>query len=361
MNYVVLNGVKSNTIRGLMIQSLPPISKPMMRTEIEQIDGRDGDIITNLGYSSYDRTMEIGLFGDYDIDAVIGYFDSAGTVIFSDEPDKYYNYQIYQQIDFERLIRFRTASVVFHVQPFKYSAVGDSVTASAEQYQGAPDTAITKSGVTVAVDNGEISITGTASAYAEIYLPINPVTLAAGAYDLRLTVDGTGAAACPTRLIGEVPSNADSFGGNYITLADDSTATTTATLTAAKTYNYLWFYVSPNVAIDLTLTVSLIADSVTSVNLYNMGNTNARPTIALNGSGLITLELNGNEVLTLNLGTNENIVIDSAAMNAYSGSVLMNRAVTGDYSALLLAPGANVLSWVGDVLAVEVSKISRWI
>ena len=176
-----------------------------------------------------------------------------------------------------------------------------------------------------------------------------------------MTVDGTGAAACPARLIGEVPSNADSFGGNYITLADDSTATVTATLTAAKTYNYLWFYVSPNVAIDLTLTVSLIADSVTSVNLYNMGNTNARPTIALNGSGLITLELNGNEVLTLNLGTNENIVIDSAAMNAYSGSVLMNRAVTGDYSALLLAPGSNVLSWVGDVLSVEVSKISRWI
>ena len=361
MNYVVLNGVKSNTIRGLMIQSLPPISKPMMRTEIEQIDGRDGDIITNLGYSSYDRTMEIGLFGDYDIDAVIGYFDSAGTVIFSDEPDKYYNYQIYQQIDFERLIRFRTASVVFHVQPFKYSAVGDRVTASAEQYQGAPDTAITKNGVTVAVDNGEISITGTASAYAEIYLPINPVTLAAGAYDLRLTVDGTGAAACPTRLIGEVPSNADSFGGNYVTLSNNATATATDTLTAAKTYNYLWFYISPNTAINLTLEVSLLADESAGLTLINLGNTVARPTIQLLGSGAIDLSINGNQVLALSLGENEYITIDAAAMNAYFGDVLLNRLVTGDYENVVLQPGTNTLTWNGEVQNIDVTKISRWI
>ena len=44
MNYVILNGVKSTTIKGLLIQSLPPISKPLMRTSIEEIDGRDGDI-----------------------------------------------------------------------------------------------------------------------------------------------------------------------------------------------------------------------------------------------------------------------------------------------------------------------------
>ena len=44
-------------------------------------------------------------------------------MVFSNEPDKYYNYQILDQIDYERLIRFRTAKVKFHVQPFKYSAV----------------------------------------------------------------------------------------------------------------------------------------------------------------------------------------------------------------------------------------------
>lgn len=361
MNYVILNGVKSNTVRGLMIQALPPISKPLKRTEIEQIDGRDGDIVTELGYSAYDREMTIGLFGDYDIDAVISYFDSAGTVIFSDEPDKYYNYCIYQQIDFERLIRFRTATVVFHVQPFKYSAVGDEVSYSSENYNGLPNFETTKNGVTVAADNGTITIHGTASAYSEIYLPINPVKLSEGSYTLKLIASGTGAGACPTRLIGEVPSNADSFGGNYITLLNGAAVTVNDTFASVKTFNYLWFYISPNVAIDLTLSVSLLSDGVSSMNLVNLGNVNARPTVAVYGSGNIVLSVNANEVLALDLGTLEHITIDAAAMNAYSGDVLMNRSVTGDYSDLALIPGDNVLSWSGSVVSVDVTKISRWI
>ena len=122
MNYVILNGVDSRNITGLLIQSLPPISKPLMRTSIEEIDGRDGDIITELGYSAYDKEMLIGLHGSFNINQIIAYFASAGKVVFSNEPDKYYNYTIIAQIDFERLIRYRTATVTFHVQPFKYSA-----------------------------------------------------------------------------------------------------------------------------------------------------------------------------------------------------------------------------------------------
>ena len=126
MNYVILNGVKSTLIQGLLIQSLPSISKPLVRTKTEEIDGRDGDIVTVLGYSAYNKTMSIGLFGDYNIDEVIKYFNSSGEVIFSNEPDKFYKYQIIEQIDFERLIKFKTATVTFHVQPFKYSAVDDA-------------------------------------------------------------------------------------------------------------------------------------------------------------------------------------------------------------------------------------------
>lgn len=122
-SYIVLNEKKSTNVKGLLIQSLPPISKPLMRTSIEQIDGRDGDIVTKLGYSAYNKQFKIGLHGNYNVDEVIEYFDSEGTVTFSNEPDKFYNYQILSQIDFERLIRFRTATVTMHCQPFKYSAV----------------------------------------------------------------------------------------------------------------------------------------------------------------------------------------------------------------------------------------------
>ena len=130
MNYITLNGMRSTLIKGLLISSLPPITKPLQRTSIEEIDGRDGDIVTKLGYAAYNKKMTIGLFGDFNIDDIIEYFDSEGKVIFSNEPDKYYNYKILDQIDFERLMRFKTATVVFHVQPFKFSAVDDTVTYS---------------------------------------------------------------------------------------------------------------------------------------------------------------------------------------------------------------------------------------
>ena len=127
-NYIILNGKNSNEINGLLIQELPPISKPLIRTEVEEIDGRDGDIVTPLGYSAYDKEFTIGLYKDFDINEVAAYFNSEGTVTFSNEPDKYYYYQITAQIDFERLVRYRTATVTMHCQPFKYSATEQPIT-----------------------------------------------------------------------------------------------------------------------------------------------------------------------------------------------------------------------------------------
>ncbi len=119
--YIILNGIDSRTITGLLISSLAPISKPQVRTQVETIDGRSGDIVTPLGYSAYDKPIKIGLTYNYNIDDIIEYFNSSGLVTFSNEPDKVYQYAIYEQIDFEKLIRFKTAEVVLHVQPFKFS------------------------------------------------------------------------------------------------------------------------------------------------------------------------------------------------------------------------------------------------
>lgn len=123
MNYIILNGYASIGVQGLIVQELPPISKPQVRNSIETIDGRDGDIITRLGYSAYDKPLTIGLKKDANINEVIAYFsqNDSGRVIFSNEPDLYYNYDILDAVDFERLIRFKQAKINFHVQPFKYS------------------------------------------------------------------------------------------------------------------------------------------------------------------------------------------------------------------------------------------------
>jgi phage-related protein len=233
MNFITLNGIRSDSVKGLLISELPPVVKPQQRTEIEEIDGRDGDIVTKLGYSAYDRTMLIGLHGDFDIDDVIRFFDSEGDAVFSNEPDKLYKYQILDDIEFERLIRFRKAKVSFHVQPFKYSAVE-----------------------------------------------------------------------------------------------------------RIKTIN---------------------AESEDSFRVLNSGNTVARPRITITGSGTINLSLNNHQMFVINLGNEEYITIDTEEMNAYKGSVLKNRLVTGNYDNFALTLGMNVISWTGDVDAVSIEKYSRWI
>ena len=61
--YIIINGRDSRLINGLVITNLPKITKPKMRVTAEEIDGRAGDVVTELGFSAYDKTFSIGLFG----------------------------------------------------------------------------------------------------------------------------------------------------------------------------------------------------------------------------------------------------------------------------------------------------------
>lgn len=120
MAKIIWKNIDSETIPGLIITNIPPITKPKMKTSITKIDGRDGDIIEELGYESYAKSIGIGLARNYDIDRVMKYFTGVGELIISDEPDKVYKAQIIEKIDYERLIRFKTAVVKFYTQPYKY-------------------------------------------------------------------------------------------------------------------------------------------------------------------------------------------------------------------------------------------------
>lgn len=232
-DYIILNGISSLTVSGLLIQNLPPISKPRQRVEVEEIDGRDGDIITYLGYGAYDKEFKIGLYGTYNVDEIISYFNSQGTVIFSNEEDKYYNYQIIEQIDFDKLLRFKEATVKMHVQPFKYSAE----------------------------DNKKI-------------FPIS---------------------------------------------------------------------------------------NTTSINIRNIGNIYSRPVLVITGTGIINLFLNGNQLFSINMSNYTSITIDTNNMNAYNGSTLLNRNVTGSYDSFKLNVGNNTISWSGTITQLEIDNYSRWI
>ncbi|MGN1044321.1 MAG: distal tail protein Dit [Acutalibacteraceae bacterium] len=119
-NYIIWKGQDSRNLKGLLISELPHIVRPATRVQVVEIEGRDGDVSDNIGYAAYDKLVKIGLYDNYDVDRISHFFSGTGKVIFSNEPDKYYESEITEQIDFERLVRFRTAVVKFHTQPFKY-------------------------------------------------------------------------------------------------------------------------------------------------------------------------------------------------------------------------------------------------
>ena len=355
MNYIELNGERSTSVKGLLIQSLPPITKPKMRTSIEDIDGRDGDIITKLGYSAYDKEVSIGLHGDFDIDDAIAFFDSEGEVVFGNEPDKYYRYQIIDQIDFERLIRFRTAKVKMHVQPFKHDAV-DRVFDIVNQFLHVEDSTANRFGITVTSSGDGIRVSGRAMSDVDIEVPIERMSLS-GSYTLIASASGS-AAGCALRLIDGSPS--DSFGGTYMELKSDGDSTMTATADPGAEYDALWLDIKAGTSVDFVLSVTMASDNFNRIPLTNRGNIISRPTVTVYGSGNVELAVNAVTVLSFAID-DEYITIDADEMNAYHGDTLMNRRVTGDYSDLRLNVGENVISWRGDVTGIRVEDFSRWL
>lgn len=355
INYIELNGTKSTDVKGLIIQSLPPITKPKMRTSIEDIDGRDGDIVTRLGYAAYDKEVSIGLHGDFDIDDAIAFFDSEGEVVFGNERDKYYRYQILDKIDFDRLLRFRTAKVKMHVQPFKYDAV-DRTFEVVNQLIDVKDSTTSRFGVTAISSGGSVRVAGRATNTCEILVPIDRITLS-GSYTLTAATSGD-SAGCALKLVSRADPDGDSFGGKYIELKDDDTSSVTAEADAE--YDALWLYVQAGTSVDFTLSATMSNDDFHSITLTNRGNVVSRPTVTVYGSGSVELAINAVTVLSFSIDDGY-ITIDAAEMNAYHGDTLMNRRVVGDYADLTLKVGENVVSWRGDVTGIKVEDFSRWL
>ena len=204
-----------------------------MRTSIQTVDGRDGDIVTTLGYSAYDKPVKIGLYGDYNVDDVLEFFNTSGTVIFSNEPDKYYNFAIYEQIDLQRLIRFKTATVKMHVQPFKYSAEEAELTYT---YSGVSSATINVRNYGNYYAKPKLTITG--SGNISVYLNnIQIFALSLNNYGETIIIDVAGMNAYDTSgnyLNRQVTGKYD----NFKLIAGLNTLTINGEVTAVKINNY---------------------------------------------------------------------------------------------------------------------------
>ena len=203
--YVIINGVDSRTITGLLITSLPPISKPAQRTLTETIDGRDGDSSIKLGYSAYDKSLGIALTFGYNVDDVISFFNSEGTIVFSNEPGKLYNFEIFEAIDFEKLIRFKTATVTIHTQPFKFSTTENPLEFTSKEFTVAnngntdsrPNLVITGEGLATMQINGK-----------------NALNIDFGDAEQTLLIDSEGMNAYHTNNIKAIEAEINATGGN---------------------------------------------------------------------------------------------------------------------------------------------------
>lgn len=356
MNFCIINGKSSRLIKGLIVQELPPVRKPEMRIETVEIDGRDGDIVNKLGYASYEKTMKIGLYGDFDIDEVISFFDTEGEVIFSNEIEKYYRFAIYKEIDFERLIRFRTAEVVFHVQPFKFSTTETTADIRSALFKPkSGNYSIDDLSISVA-DSGLIHLQGSAQQFTEIYIPIEIMECAQGEYSLTVTAAGQNVNKTMIRITSDENLSGDVFGEQAIKL-ESGTISKDFTITTAGRYRFLWigFWSAGNVYINLTVSVTASQGFI-----YNSGNTFSKPRYTISGSGQCSIKVNDGNPFYLNLSGGE-IVLDCEEMNAYKGDTLLNRYVLGDYEDLYITQGRNVISWDGLVSSLEIENYSRWI
>lgn len=379
-NYIILNGQSSQDISGLLIQELPPITKPTMRTQIEEIDGRDGDIVTQLGFAAYDKQLTIGLYGEYDIDEIIAYFNSQGTVTFSNEEDKYYNYEIYEQIDFERLVRYKTATVTMHCQPFKYSTDEGAKTVtfsdSDNLFSGTYSIMRYSNGLPVATSTAltidssnstSVTFTVSGSAYAMILsntLELEPNTVYTISFNRTDSVIDDN----NRNYLYDVDS-----GGNYsLNSAFSPFLNATGNIsrifrTSASGKIALGWAVVTN-QVGRVVSVSNInvqlGSNVKSLQINNSGNYYSRPQLTLYGTGTVNLSLNGTQLFVINFGENANyLTIDTAAMEAYQDTLntLMNRLVDGDYNNFKLNVGSNTITWSGDLSKIVINNYSRWL
>ena len=407
MNFIILNGKKSTEVAGLMIQSLPPVVKPPMRVQLDEVDGRDGDIITPLGFSGYDRTVKIGLRGVYDEDDIVQYFNSSGKVIFSNEPDKVYDYIIAESFSLDRLRRFREADVVFHVQPYKYSVVPEinipaevvsncaipklpfAMDRSANWYEWDYDDGV----FTFSCEKGDHLewYQGGVKKYRppfpepNTYQMANPAMILPGTYDIYLTVESGeivdggllfGLTGTKTISANEIIAGYE-MGYTTPCVIVDEPGTYHVTLTATEPFvadsvyirivfghnedenHDFWAIIQNLVFSDLQINASTAGTA--GVAVTNRGNTVSAPIYTIQGALNCSFKVNNNDPVVISASEATDLVIDTEKMQAYSGSTLKNRLCSGNYANLHLQPGINTISMTGTFTGFIVSNYSRWI
>lgn len=379
MNYIVWNGQDSRYIKGLVISELPPITKPQMRVTETVIDGVDGSVIEEVGYSPYDRPLLVGITPQANIDEVIKFFSGKGDVVFSNEPDKYYKAHIVNQIDYTRLVRFRTATVTFRVQPFKYEYLEEVSNLNLDKLRNManiktitgyeysvllPKTASANFVVSkLAGNNFSYSVSG------DGYLIglTNNITLKANTtYTLSMERNETGGSSYRNFVYensnGEYSLLANHIGTNKVTITftTGDTGSIALGLGVGNNSSGASGTISNIMIVEGEVAHPFIEYGWYELVAVNEGNYISKPIIKITGSGTFEFTLNGDTIFSYTFPENDDsVVIDSQKQDAYWGSNLKNRNMVGEFP--VFEVGENTIGLSGEVSNIEASARSRWL
>lgn len=132
-NTIIFKGISSENFSNVIISELPPLIIPPHRFEKIEIDGADGDIIIDKGYSAIDLPVKISITNPMaNMDNIFSWLRGKGNLTLSTYANWYYKAEIIDEINFERLLRYRTATVKFHCQPFRY-LLNDTISMTADE------------------------------------------------------------------------------------------------------------------------------------------------------------------------------------------------------------------------------------
>lgn len=119
------------------------------------------------------------------------------------------------------------------------------------------------------------------------------------------------------------------------------------------------FYTQPFKYSATERTKTLSVTGLTTTEIRNAGNYFAKPIITFTGTGTVNISVNGAQKCVLNLGTNESITLDAEKQEAYTGNVLKNRKMDGEF--ITLETGKNTITWTGNLSTIAITHYSRWL
>lgn len=120
--FFIFNNINSKD-RGIIVNTLPPISKAEGSYEEIKVPGRNGTLyIDNKCYDSFTYEITCTLLSGSNIRSIAKWLNGSGKLIISTELDKFYNVIIKNQIDFGQIYRVCNEFVViFDVEPIAHS------------------------------------------------------------------------------------------------------------------------------------------------------------------------------------------------------------------------------------------------